>query len=198
MSLWFIVTITNFIAYGTQRFNAAFPSALQQSRSTQFLVLIPISLRSILIMSSNLCLGLPNGFFPVGVPVKILKAFLPSYILATWPAHLKLLDLTTLAILGERHKLLSYSYWRLLHSTFSSLLGPNIRLRILFSNTLSLNSSLNVRDHASQPYSTTGNIIVLYILTWLCVHIHLFSSDWEGSPWVSKPGLKRIRQQIDE
>ena len=30
--------------------------------------------------------------------------------------------------------------------------------------TLSLHSSLNVRDHASQPYSTTGNIIVLYIL----------------------------------
>jgi len=44
------------------------------------------------------------------------------------------------------------------------LLGPNIRLRILFSNTLSLHSSLNVRDHVSQPYSTTDNIIVLYIL----------------------------------
>ena len=34
----------------------------------------------------------------------------------------------------------------------------------LFSNNLSLHSSLNVRDHISQPYSTTGNIIVLYIL----------------------------------
>ena len=44
------------------------------------------------------------------------------------------------------------------------LLGPNIRLRILFSNTLSLRSSLNARDHVSQPYSTTGNTIVLYIL----------------------------------
>ena len=40
----------------------------------------------------------------------------------------------------------------------SSLLGPNIRLRILFSNTLSLDSSLNVRDHVSQPYSTNNNI----------------------------------------
>ena len=39
----------------------------------------------------------------------------------------------------------------------------NIRLRILFSNTLSLDSSLVVRDHVLQPYSTTGNIIVLYI-----------------------------------
>ena len=28
----------------------------------------------------------------------------------------------------------------------------------------SLDSSLNVRDHVSQPYSTTGNTIVLYIL----------------------------------
>ena len=44
------------------------------------------------------------------------------------------------------------------------LLDPNIRLRILFSNTLSLDSSLNVRDHVSQPHSTTGNTIVLYIL----------------------------------
>ena len=28
----------------------------------------------------------------------------------------------------------------------------------------SLDSSLNVRDHVSQPYSTTGKIVVLYIL----------------------------------
>ena len=43
-------------------------------------------------------------------------------------------------------------------------LGPKIPLRIVFSNNLSLHSSLNVRDHVSQPYSTTGNSIVLYIL----------------------------------
>ena len=41
---------------------------------------------------------------------------------------------------------------------------PNIRLRILSSNTLSLRSSLNDRYHVLQPYSTTGNIIVLHIL----------------------------------
>ena len=34
----------------------------------------------------------------------------------------------------------------------------------MFSNTLGLDSSLNVKDHVLQPYSTTGNIIVLYIL----------------------------------
>ena len=82
----------------------------------------------------------------------------------TCPAHLKLLDLITLTIFGERYKLLRSLLWSLLHSPFPSLLSSNIRLRILFSNTLSLHSSLNVKDHVSQPYSTTGNIIVLYIL----------------------------------
>ena len=64
----------------------------------------------------------------------------------------------------ERYKLWNSSLWSLFHSPFSSLLGPNIRLRILFSNTPRLDSSLNVRDHVSEPYSKTGNIIVLYIL----------------------------------
>ena len=60
---------------------------------------------SILILSSHLRLGLPNGLFPVDVPVKILKTLLPSSLLATCPAHLNLLDLITLTILGERYKL---------------------------------------------------------------------------------------------
>ena len=29
-------------------------------------------------------------------------------------------------------------------------------------NTLSLHTSLDVRDHVSQPFSTSGNIIILY------------------------------------
>jgi hypothetical protein len=48
-----------------------------------------------------------------------------------------------------------------------SLFGPNILLSTLFSNTLSLSSSLNVRDQASHPYRTTGKIIVLYILIFM-------------------------------
>ena len=94
-----------------------------------------------------------------------------SSILAIWPAHLSLLDLFTL-LLGQRYKLWSTSLRSLLHSPFASVLDPNIRLRILFSNTLrilfsntlSLHFSLNVRDYVSQPYSTIGNIVVLYIL----------------------------------
>ena len=62
-------------------------------------------LRSILILSSRLHLGLPKVLFPVGLLVFILKALLPSSILAIWSAHLKLLDLITLNVLGERYKL---------------------------------------------------------------------------------------------
>jgi hypothetical protein len=45
-----------------------------------------------------------------------------------------------------------------------SLLGPNILLNTVFSKTLSLCSSLKVRDQVSHPYSTIGKITVLYIL----------------------------------
>jgi hypothetical protein len=46
----------------------------------------------------------------------------------------------------------------------SSTCGPNILLSTLFSNILSLCTSLNVRDQVSHPYRTAGKIIVLYIL----------------------------------
>ena len=54
------------------------------AESTQFLVSIPIYLRSILILSSHLRLGLPKGLFAVGLGVKILEALQPSSIHATW------------------------------------------------------------------------------------------------------------------
>ena len=42
--------------------------------------------------SPHLRLGLSKGLFPVGLPVKILKALLPSSILATCLANLNLLN----------------------------------------------------------------------------------------------------------
>ena len=50
---------------------------LSRAESSQFLILTPISLNSILILSSNLLLGLPKSLFPAGVHVKIMKALLP-------------------------------------------------------------------------------------------------------------------------
>ena len=85
-----IYILTNFMTYGTRRFNVALTKALQEflswAESTQFPALIPISSRSILILSSYLRLHLTKGLFLVGLPVRILKAFLPSSILATCPA----------------------------------------------------------------------------------------------------------------
>jgi hypothetical protein len=46
----------------------------------------------------------------------------------------------------------------------SFFFSPNILLSILFPNTPSLCSSLNVRDQVSHPCRPIGKIIVLYIL----------------------------------
>jgi hypothetical protein len=85
--------------------------------------LIPYSLRSILILSSHLDLGLPSNIFPSGSPTKFLYAFLIS--------------------------LLSFMH----PYVISSFLSPNILLGALFSETLNLNLSLmrNHFSHPNEP-----------------------------------------------
>jgi hypothetical protein len=48
---------------------------------------------------------------------------------------------------------------------FIPLSGPIILLRTLFSNALSLCSSLNARDQTLHPYKTTRITTVMYVLT---------------------------------
>jgi len=68
----------------------------------------------------------------------------------------------------------SSSLCSLLHSPVSSpLLGPNILLSTLFSNTLSLCSSLNVSDQVRHPYKK-GKIIVLCILVFIFLDVNKF------------------------
>ena len=149
--------------YRTRRFITAFRSACHLSLSwatlIQSLPLHPTSWRSILILSSHLCLGLPSGLIPSGFSTKTLYTPLFSHIHATRPAHLILLDLITWTILGGEYRSPSSSLCSFLHSfVTSSLLGPNILLYTLFSNTLSLCFSLNVSDQVSHPYKTTGKL----------------------------------------
>jgi len=101
--------------------------------------------------------------FPQVSPLNPSRGLSP--IRAACPAHLVLLDLIIQTIFGEQCRSLSSSLYSFLHSPVtSSLLGPNILLNTLFSNTLSLRSSLNVSDQVSHPYKTTGKNIVRYIL----------------------------------
>ena len=98
-----------------------------------------------------------------GFPTKTLYTILFSLRRSTRPAHLTLLDLITRTIFGEQYRSVSYSLLSFLHSTFtSSLLGPNILLNNLLSNTISLRSSLCMSYHVSYPYKT-GKI------TYLCI-----------------------------
>ena len=116
----------------------------------------PTSWRSILIISTHLRLGLPSGIFPSGFPTKALYTPFSSPIRATCPAHLIFLDFITRAILGEEYKSFSSSLCSLLQSPVtSSLVGPNILLNTMFSNTRRFLSSRNVNDQVSHPYKTT-------------------------------------------
>jgi hypothetical protein len=63
------------------------------------------------------------------------------------------------------------SIWRRVQVTqffqspvISFLFGPNILINTLFSNTLSVFGSCNIRDDVLHPYRTSSQIIVLYNL----------------------------------
>ena len=126
--------------HGTRRFITALTSVRHLSLSwaspIQSIYPHPTCLRSILILSAHLHLGLPSGLLPSGFPTKTLYTPLSSPISATYPALLILLDFITHTTLGEEYRSFSSSLCNLLHSPVaSSLLGPNILLNTMFSNT---------------------------------------------------------------
>ena len=99
------------------------------------------------ILSSHLCLRISSGLFSSGFLTKTLYTLLLSPVRATRFSHLILLYFITRTILGDQQRSFSSSLCSILHSPVtSSLVGPNILLCTLFSNTLSLRSSLNMSD----------------------------------------------------
>jgi hypothetical protein len=107
-------------------------------------------------------LGLPSDFFPSGFPTKTVHAPLLSLIIASCPAYVIIFFwLPDNICWGWQW---SSSLCSFLHSPVTSfLLDVNILLNTLFSNTLSLRSSLSVSDQVSHPYKTTNKITVRYI-----------------------------------
>ena len=88
--------------YGTRRFITALTSAchlsLSWASSIQSIPPHPTSWRSILILSSRLCLGLPSGLFPSDFPTKTLYTLFLSPTCATFSIHLILLNFITRTI----------------------------------------------------------------------------------------------------
>jgi len=91
--------------------------------------------------------------------------------------------LITQTILGEEHRSLSSSLWSFPHyPVSSSLIGTNIPLSTLCSNTFKILSSLNVSVRASHLYTRTGKIIVLCFLIFIFLNSKLqdkrFCTKW--------------------
>jgi hypothetical protein len=134
----------------------------------------PTSWRSISKLSSHQS-GLPSVLFPSRVPTKILYTLLPFTMCASCPTHLILLHLITWTILGEKCRSLHSLFSSYLHSPLtSSLLCRNILFSTVFSNILSLRSSLIGSDHVSHQYKTTANH------TWVHLNLYIISQQTGG------------------
>ena len=101
----------------------------------------------------HLCIGFPSGLFLSVLPTTTLYAPHLYPVCATYSANFILFDLIIRTLFGEEYRSLSSSLSCFLRSPDTSPhLGSNTFLSTLFSNNLSLCSSLNIRDQVSHSY----------------------------------------------
>jgi len=173
-------------SYGTRRFIIAFTRSRHLSLfwaiPPQSLPLHSTSWGSILILSSHLRLGLPSGLVPSDFSTKSLHAPPSPPIHATCVASFILRDWFTRIIFGEEYRSLNSSLCSLFHSAGISFLDPSSFLTTLFSNSISLCSSLSLRDQVSHPYKT-GSVMVLHIVIFMFLNSQLedkrFCAQWQ-------------------
>lgn len=104
------------------------------------------------------------NLFPSGSPPVHLHTILLSSMCVTFPAQLILLALITLIISGKEYISYTLSLCNFLQSPDTSTLsGPNIFLSTLFSNVLSLCSSL-MCEIIAHICKATCKMTILYIL----------------------------------
>ena len=119
---------------------------------------------------------------------------LSSPIRATCPAHLIPLDFITHTILGDEYKSFSYSLCNLHHSPVtSSLLGPNILLNTMFSNTLRMTCyRVKLKKIIKQL-----NISLLWVRCCRLMTLgaaYVYSAYWLGYE-LDDPGFESLRVQ---
>ena len=122
----------------------------------------PTSWRSILILS-HLCLGLPSGLFRFPHQNPAYTSPVPRMRYMPRPSHSSRFHHQYNIVWAVHIIQLLIMHLPLL-PCYLIPPRPKYSPQHHFSNTLSLRSSLNVSDHVSYPYKTTGKIIVLYNL----------------------------------
>jgi hypothetical protein len=107
--------------------------------------------------------------FPWGFSIKDLYTSLPCKCYMPHPPHFS--QSITCIIFGEQYRTLSYSLCNFLHSPVTSfLLDPKILFNTVFSNTLSLRTSVSASDQVSHPYKNRQNYNSLLHWNWFFFH----------------------------